>query len=245
MPDNDKLRDDPIVEALIEIRFAAPELQEVIVGRLSDIWRTDQKIRLPTGDIPEPVRAANPNLFHLPTIEIRNAEGINAVRIGGNVLALHFTAPYAGWEQIYPRIKTVIDAAFTAIPTIVITRLGLRYINIFTQARHYVKSVHGFTVSVKVDKEALKGPINLTFTTDPSTEHVCTTRLASREYLVGSVPNDAVAAVDLDVSTRPDYFSKSADAVKVWLDKAHTLEKQAFRLLLPDDLYKQLRSTPH
>jgi uncharacterized protein (TIGR04255 family) len=245
MAQNDKLRDDPIVEALVEIRFAVPELQEVVVGRLSDIWRQSRKNRLPTGDIPSPVRAANPNLLYLPTVEIRDADGINSVRLGGNTLGLHFTAPYAGWEVIYPKIGTVIDAVFGALPTIVIKRVGLRYVNIFTRARHYVDSVHSFAVMIKVRDTSLSGPISLSFTEPASAEHSCTTRLASRDFLVGQVPPDGVAAVDLDVATPPTYSNTSVDAIKLWIDQAHTFEKQAFRRLLPDDLYEKLRSTTH
>ena len=104
MSPSDKLRDDPIVEVILDVRFSASELQEVLVGRLSDIeiWRSLAKARLPAASLPEPLRAMNAALQFMPTIEIRGVTGIGAVRIGGNVLSLHFLHPYDGWDELVP-----------------------------------------------------------------------------------------------------------------------------------------------
>lgn len=244
MTSSDKLADPPIVEAVLEVRFTAPELEEVVVGRLSDLplWRGSHKTRLPPADIPAPIRAANPMLLHMPTVEIRNVGAINAVRIGSNVLTLHFYRPYAGWETIYPVLQDVIDAAFAGVPTLQVARLGLRYINVFTKSRHHVGSVSDLTLRVEVARSVLTEPINLTFTSD-SAQFTCTTRVASRPYLMGAFDGDASAAVDIDVTTPNGYSVALPQAVKTWIDEAHTREKQAFRRLLPDDLFLKLRST--
>ena len=243
MTSSDKLEDPPIVEAVLEVRFTAPELEEVVVGRLSDLsyWRAAHKTRLPPADIPAPVRAANPMLLHMPTVEIRNVVGLNAVRIGGNVLTLHFYRPYAGWETNYPILKNVVDAAFAAVPTLQINRLGLRYINVFTKSRHFVSSVSDLALRVEVARSVLTEPINLTFTSE-SAHYACTTRVASRPFLTGAMDGDASAAVGIDVGTPNGYSVASPESVKTWIDEAHTREKQAFRRLLPDDLYLKLRS---
>jgi uncharacterized protein (TIGR04255 family) len=243
MPATDKLRDDPIVEALLDVRFAAPELQEVVVGRLSDIhiWRAHPKTRLPFAAIPEPLRAINPNLLFTPTIEIRGVAGIAAVRIGGNVLNLHFVHPYDGWDKIFPRIRDVIDAIFQVVPTLVVSRLGLRYINVFTTSRHDVNSVHDLNVSLHVGDTTIAGPMNVVFSSANET-HTSQTRVASRDYLQGQLSKDAVAAADIDVSTPTQFSCSSAAEAKTWIDRAHDIEKQAFRRLLPDPLYNKLRS---
>jgi uncharacterized protein (TIGR04255 family) len=245
MPPTDKLRDDPIVEALLDVRFASPELSEIVVGRLSDIdlWHGLTKDRLPSASIPEPLRAINPNLQFMPTIEIRGAAGIGAVRIGGNVLGLHFVHPYGGWEDVFPRIERVMDAMFKAVPTLVISRLSLRYINVFTTSRHGVDSVYDLAVFLRVGETVIDGPINVTFATE-SGEHVSQTRLASRHFLQGQLANDATVAADIDVFTPSAFTCKSADAAKMWINLAHSEEKKLFRRLLPNDLYEKLRSPP-
>lgn len=243
MAADDELKDDPIVEAVLDIRFTASELQEVVVGRLSDIpqWRSAQKTRLPAADIPEPVRAANPNLLHLPTVEVKGLADIGVVRIGGNVITLHFMRRYAGWPKVFPTIQGVIESTFQVLPGIAVTRLGLRYVNLFTEARHHVSSVYSLAVKVAVAERALESDMNLTFQEAVSNDHSCTTRLISRAFLMGKIPDDTSAALDLEVFTPAKYSASMPDVVQKWVDDAHTIEKRSFRRLLPDDLYSKLR----
>jgi uncharacterized protein (TIGR04255 family) len=245
MPPTDKLRDDPIVEALLDVRFASPELSEIIVGRLSDIdiWRGLTKDRLPSASIPEPLRAINPVFQFMPTIEIRGVPGIGAVRIGGNVLSLHFVHPYDGWQNIFPRIEGVVDAMFKAVPALEISRLGLRYVNVFTTSRHGVNSVYDLSLFLRVGEAVIDGPINVTFLTESGGDHVSQTRLASRHFLQGQLANDATVAADIDVFTSNAFTCKSADSAKTWIGLAHTVEKSVFRRLLPDELYEKLRES--
>ena len=241
MAPNDKLKDDPIVEAVLELRFVTPDLQEVLIGKLSDmpLLRVAVKNRLPTADIPAIVRQANAAFFYMPTIEAKNVLGIATVRIGANVLSLHFVHPYAGWPEVYPRISAVIDEAFGAVPTLAVNRIGLKYVNVFTKARHHIDSVYDLAVSVEVAKVRLSDPITLVFTTE-APDYVCQTRVASKRFLMGSVPADTAAAADIDIATVEGYASTSADDVKKWIDYAHSAEKRAFRRLLPDNLYAKL-----
>lgn len=89
---SEKLRDDPIVEALLEIRFESSELPEVVVGRISDManWKSATKTPLPMSELPARMRLENPQLRYLPLLEIKAINNIGAVRIGSNVFSLHF-----------------------------------------------------------------------------------------------------------------------------------------------------------
>jgi uncharacterized protein (TIGR04255 family) len=242
----DKLKDDPIAEALIDIRFETKELYEVVLGRLSDmaIWQDQIKSRLPTADIPAPLRDANPQLRFLPSLEISEAENIR-VRIGANVLSIHFLAPYPGWEAVLPRVESVIDGLFRTLPKLTVTRLTLRYINAFTAQRHFVKSVSDLNLQATVAGMRIDGPINLAFSAiaEP-TIHVIT-RVISRQFFEGPAVPDATAVADVEVFTPVGYSESSSEAVKSWIDSAHSVEKQAFRRLLPDALYATLREPDH
>jgi hypothetical protein len=61
-----KLKVDAILEAVLDIRFEPdPSLvSEVIIGRFADVaeLRGFRQARLPTADIPAPMRRANPDL---------------------------------------------------------------------------------------------------------------------------------------------------------------------------------------
>lgn len=242
MTNTDKLQDDPIVETVLEIRFEAPDLREVVAGRLSVLpsLQAGTKIRLPTADIPEPIRTANPLLLYQPTIEVTGTGGIGKVRIGGNVLSLHFLHPYDGWENVFPRIAQVIDDVFEVFPALRITRIGLRYVNVFTRARHHVESAHDLAISVQIADAVLNQPFNVTFQSVSAPDHQVLTRVVSKEFLTGHVSADVAAAIDIDIFKDEAFGDSTPDAIKNWTDAAHTVEKQAFRRLLPDDLYSRL-----
>jgi uncharacterized protein (TIGR04255 family) len=242
-----KLKDAPIVEALLDLRFDPHELAEVVIGRLSEIpiWPNSTRIRLPTADIPAPLRAATPQLRFVPSLEIGEAGGVGKVRVGANVVSVHFPGHYKGWESVSPTMETVTDGLFRVLPNLVVQRLGLRYINVFTAERHFVQSVNDLTLRVTVAGTALDAPVNIIFSYDASPNHKVLTRIASRPFLQGKIPPDATVAVDIDVST-PDGFSDSSpQSIKAWIHDAHTFEKRAFRRLLPDALYEALLESSH
>jgi len=240
---NDKLTDDPIAEALLEYRFESADLAEIVIGRLSDIdvWRAGVKTRLPTADIPVPMREANGPLRHVPSLEIKGATGISAVRIGANVLSVHFLHPYAGWDEVFPLLLSTTVGLFKVLPSATVTRLGLRYINVFTEDRHHVNSVRNLALRIAVADRELDAPITMALFEQTSPRHGVTTRIASRMFMQGNVPPGATAAVDVDVGTPDGFADRSPDSINAWVDEAHTFEKAAFRKLLPDALYEALR----
>ncbi len=240
----DKLADDPIVEAILEIRFDAHELKEVVVGRLSDAphWRLASKTRLSTADIPEPIRTANAVLKFQPTIELTGLADIGKIRIGGNVISAHFLQPYAGWDEVvFPKLKELIGFVFRTFPSFEIERLGLRYVNVFTARRHFVSTVRDLAVEVRTGGAISSRPINLSISASLDETHSMQARIASRDFLQGDFPDDAGAAVDIDISTPTALRSWKEDDVADWVSRAHELEKSEFRRLLPDSLYERLR----
>jgi uncharacterized protein (TIGR04255 family) len=238
----DKLKDDPIAEALVDIRFETKELYEVVLGRLSDMpgWQSLLKSRLPAADIPAPLRDANPQLRYLPSLEISETPSVR-FRIGANVFSVHFLAPYPGWHEVLPRVEKVVDNLFRTLPTLTVTRLALRYINAFSEHRHFVKSVGDLNLEATVAGTRIDGPISLAFSSVAApTIHVIT-RVVSQEFFESAGPTEATVVADVDVFTPVGYSETSAGAVKTWVDSAHTVEKGAFRKLLPDALYTTLK----
>jgi len=242
----EKLKDDPIVEALLEIKFESGELDEVVTGRLSDIpfWKNSPKTRLGAADIPAAIRRADENLRFAPTVEVKGFASANYLaRIGSNVLSIHCTAPYIGWETFFPLVSRVVDELYVAVPNSRVLRLGLRYVNVFTSDRHGIKSVYDLALKIALAETHLDKPINLNFRTTPSDQHECMTRIASIEFLAGNLPPNPAAAVDIDVSSPVNFHADTANAVKGWIENAHTHEKQAFLNLLPEKLHLQLKRT--
>jgi uncharacterized protein (TIGR04255 family) len=239
----DKLKDDPIVEALLEVQFESPELAEVVVGRLSDLepWKTGRKVRLPIAELPSQIRAIDQQLRFQPTIEVQGSSGFGAVRVGGNVISLHILQPYPGWDKAFPRFCAAIDGMFAAIPGVVVKRLGLRYVNAFSGPRHQVGSVGDLAIALKVADKDVTRPINLTMLSTEAERFHVQTRIVAPQYLTGNIPKGTSAVVDIDVFTPYGFSSTSATSVCEWINEAHLAEKSAFRQLLPDKLYEELR----
>src|SRR2546426_10312114 len=94
-----KLKNDALVEALLEIRFDTPTIPEVLLGRLADhaAWKGFQQRRLPIAEIPAAIRQTDRNLRYSPLFELADPERNRLVRIGEHVLSYNQLRPYVGW----------------------------------------------------------------------------------------------------------------------------------------------------
>jgi len=234
-----KLKKDSIAEAICEVRFECQEsasIPEILVGKLTDFedWKSFQKIRLSVMDIPAPIRALNPDLRRQPVMELREEGGPKIVKIGANVLSLHRKAPYAGWERFRPEIYRFVEFLFGSFQDFRCTRLGIRYINIFTREDHGVESVKDLNYQVTLDGKELTSPQNINYQILKHDNHNILVRVASPEFVSGTQKDICSALVDLDVFTPDDWRGGDRDDAEKWIEDAHTYEKyEFFKLFTP------------
>lgn len=238
-----KLKHDAIVEALLEIRFDTPAVLEVLYGRLADLpsWRGFVQHRLPTADIPAPIRNLDPQLRFAPSFELREPNGQRSIRIGPQAVSYHRGAPYVGWDRFQPELFEVVDQLFAKAGGLTIHRLGLRYLNALTKGQHGLSGVSDLNMRLYVAEEQLVGALNVNFTKDVFPETKCTVRVATTEFVHGRLPQDTAAYVDVDVYTNDGFRTDEAAAVKQWIASAHQQEKRAFFGLLPPKIIEALR----
>src|SRR5215831_19443967 len=138
MPLPKKLKKDAILEAICELRFETGELDELVVGRLSENapWESFTRIRLPLSDFPPPLRKADANLRYQPLVELRDPNSPRLVKIGSNVISAHVMAPYCGWTAYRPHLYEVLNVLFKKFQ-VRLQRIGLRYINAITPRDHH------------------------------------------------------------------------------------------------------------
>ena len=100
-----KLKNDAIVEALLEVRFDMATMPEILFGQLADYerWKGFKQGRLPVYDIPAPLREADPNLRFQPVFELSSEQRF--VRVGPQVISYHRTMPYVGWDRFRPELE--------------------------------------------------------------------------------------------------------------------------------------------
>lgn len=242
-----KLRDDAIVEALLQVRFAAAgELPEVVLGRLSDFddGGDFRPTRLPLADIPTTVRRNDPNLNFQPLVELRGPNG-QVVRVGDNVMSAHVVGigMYPGWSVYQTQIERMLSDLFNKLKSVEIENISLRYINAIVAKRHHIASVHDLNLKVIVGDEQFRGPINLNFIEESGkgqSGHHVTTRIAHTSFVQGIIPPETVAVVDVEVSTLIGFRSRRIDEVLEWCESAHSLEKEAFFRLVPPQILPKL-----
>lgn len=232
-----KLKDDSITEALFEIRFESSDLDEVIVGRLSDFsgWEAYSKQRMPAADIPLPIRKMDAALRFQPLLELSPADKTRRVRIGAATISYHVVGRYIGWTEFSKELQTLTEHFCKAMRNTAATRLGLRYINTLTKARHGIAGVGDLKLQVRIDERSVGAPLNVNFTEQLSDEHMVTTRVATPEFVEGGIGKDATLLVDVDVFTLERVKCTDAAATLKWVGKAHDIEKESFFRLFPKE----------
>lgn len=230
------LKQDAIVESLLEVQFEHNQVGEVILGRLAaaDGWMDYQSSRLPYADLPQSIRDADPNLRFQPILQLQNASATEVVKIGSKVISLHRLGGYPGWDNFRERAKKLIEILLHAVPDIHITRIGLRYVNSLLPA-HGFDSFWDMNIDFKVDGErpAESVAANYRYSADDN----CTVQVAIAHpvYVNGPIVPGSVALVDVDVFTQKALGNATKEQLLHWLDNAHNIEKQAFFKLWPSD----------
>jgi uncharacterized protein (TIGR04255 family) len=242
-----KLKHDAITEAILEIRFDAPEgLPELFFARLCDTpeWKDFQQIRLPAYEIPASMRAMQTQLRFLPVLQLLDASDEAApriVRIGTQVLSYHRQRKYVGWEKFQPELELVVQNLFVAAPKVTISRLGLRYMNAFTAALHGIDAADALDLKASIADEPLRERMNLNYTRAVPGVGECAMRIATPDFVAGPLPDGTTVYVDVDVYTVGDVTEKSERDVKRWIVRAHEAEKDEFFHLLKPETIEALK----
>jgi uncharacterized protein (TIGR04255 family) len=239
-----RIEPDAIIEALFEVRFDAEStLVEVLVARLSEIpdWKGFAQRRLPAYDMPPAFRDSDPNLRFIPVFELAGTEPKRAVRVGSHVLSYHCPAPYLGWDAFRDELNVAIGGLFEKTEGLQIKRIGMRYINAFTPALHGLNSISDLDLKIDVSGDRLLNNVALTFATEIDAETRCQTVLATRQYVQGTVPTDAIAVLDIDVFTNPTFNAETQGAVRQWMEIAHSAQREAFFYMLQAATIQELR----
>lgn len=235
-----KLKQDTIAEAIVDFRFESSAAPEVVVGKLLDRFGGLGKAeRQFTADLPAAMRNSDPTMRVAPWYEIR-ASGNRVLRVGPYAATWHQVGTYSGWHNGFrSEIETLAKALVELVPSIVFSRLGLRYINAFVPARHFITGIHDLNLRIQIDGEQIVGPILFATAFEDGREHLAMVKIVSPTYAAGAPP-ETVALVDVDVFWEKPASEPSAKWVMAWTDRAHEFEKQCFFRLIPRGILDRL-----
>lgn len=121
----------PIIDALLEIRFSTKIHPNAVFGLIYNVLKDDfTKVdNLPILQLPDVVRATDPNLKFKPHYKISNSNFV--VQIGTDVLSISSFPKYVGWDDFSKMIFSVIEKVEEIKIINNVNRLGIRYINFF------------------------------------------------------------------------------------------------------------------
>ena len=240
----ERIDPDAIIEALVEFRFEHSELSELVLGRLLDmqLWENYTQMRLPTADIPQPIREMDANLRYQPIVELRKNDGNRVAKIGDHVISYHIIGPYPGWTAFRAEIETTLQTAMAKLKAPTFSRIGLRYINALRPDEHMVSGLAATNITIKVGDVALTESVNINYNRAFGENHIVTVKVATPDLVAGNVRAGYSLLCDIDVGSKAGTsIADYADAI-AWIEEAHTLEKTEFFAILPEDLTNKLRS---
>jgi uncharacterized protein (TIGR04255 family) len=242
-----KLKNDAIVEALVELRFDLPVegIPEISFIRLAEnpAWKGFQQRMMPVFYLPPQVRASDINLRYQPALELLAPDAQQTVRIGPQVLSYHRLAPYVGWEKFQAEVNGTVYWLFSQFPKTTVQRLGVRYMNALRGDVHRIKSVLDLDIELKVAGNRIEGNVNVNFTKTVDNDSACTVRIATPEFIQaqGKIPENTSVYVDVDVFTKEGFNTDSRETVLTWINDAHTSEKENFFRLLTEQTISELK----
>ena len=211
-------------------------------GRLADVaaWQGYEQRTLPAANIPTPMRLADENLRFQPVLELKQPNGPRAVRIGPRALSYHLVAPYTGWDDFKPELFAAVDELFRVAKGLVVRRLGLRYIDAFTQAKHNFRATD-LSAKVQVAGTAITEKFNLNFRRNFAVDTDGIIRVSTKEFVEGLLLPDMIVYTDIDIFTKDGYKATDTVEVKRWVVAAHDFEKTSFFELLTPAKVEELR----
>jgi uncharacterized protein (TIGR04255 family) len=235
-----KLNKCPIVESVLEFRFDSDVDREVVFPLLFSAISNDFQapIALPILQIPENVKAMDPNLKDQPCYRLLLKEDSNfSLQIGPRVIAFSFNQNYRGWDAFKDYSTTYFTKLRATNVIKKVTRLGFRVINFFDWDIYK----HGTEVSISLLGKEI-----------PYEETTLRTKFIDGNYqsIVNIINNAQLntpsgpktgSVIDIDTSliNCENFFQKAPE----YMDSAHAIEKKLFFNLLKDDLIESLEPT--
>ena len=125
-----RLKQNPLIEAVAEVRFTSSVPAETIVGLVYGEVRKDYGApqSLPILQVPSQLRDADAQLRYQSCYRFEGKG--HDILLGPRNLALS-THPYVDWSSAEPTLKDLLDKLHNLNLFDVIERIGLRYVNLF------------------------------------------------------------------------------------------------------------------
>jgi len=228
-----RLRKDPILEALCEIRFSGNGalgslLPGLLLPKLRELFPNFEK--LPASSIPEQIRSTDPNLQYVHLYRLAGPSGM--VLIGDRVLSVAVGGSYPGWGNFRPLAMTVFGAALETGLLGGLDRLSVKYVNVLQTNEPQPISKLAQTVVVLGEAKIQDEPLQLRVEFKAN-DHVTVVQLAN-PATIDRPGLPSVKGCVIDIDTIRMLSSNVSNDLGPLLDAAHDEEKRIFYTLLSE-----------
>lgn len=228
----------PIKECVFEIRYSSKYPADAIFGivysAITMLFGNANAQALPIVQIPEALRAKDPNLKYQP-LHVLTKDNLN-LRIGPRSITFGNAEPYVGWEEWSTFFDNILSKIRETRTIDKVERIGLRYINVF-DAQIFDK------IKLKIDiadRSLLDEPTNIR-TEIVDEELIKILQVANNSQITIGTESRSGSVIDIDciynISEDSDEFFETYNDL---VGKAHLKEKELFFSLLQESFLKTL-----
>jgi len=226
-----KITPCPIVDSVLELRFATSFPHDAIFGIVYNAFKTQypKYESLPILQLPEPVRKADPNLKFKPYYRLSNDKFV--IQIGADVTTISSYPEYSGWDVFKQEISTFFNTIKALSIIEDVSRIGIRVINFFPKADIFQEAKISLTIS---DEPIISQKTLLT--TEYAYEHnIKSTLNISNDAMINLVKGSII-----DIDTFCEYNKEfNVSNILTEIETIHIKEKTLFFSLLKDDFLKK------
>lgn len=235
-----RLRKEPLLEALWEIRFTSDResVAEVLPGLIYNAMSAEYpKIeRLPAANLPSAVVQQDATLRYVPTVRLEGNPF--SIQIGEHVVSLSCRRPYSGWKEFESKIFGLAEMLRSTNLISRPERFSLKYTDVISLSEP--PSLNPLEVTLKLEAyELTSNPVKLrTELRENGFIHIVQIASPAQVALPTGERFEGVL-VDIDTIYQREHGDFWSD-FRSLLDRAHNLNKILFFRLLTEKTIAQL-----
>lgn len=224
------LEREPLVEAIFEIRFAgSPQLADLLPGLLFGKFDPKPKShRQPAADIPQPIRASDPNLTFAAVTRLE-LERFN-IMIGDRNVIVGCKLPYPKWAVFKEQILKLTNLVAELGLTNEVERFSIKYVNLIS-APNFTEQIAKVDIALRIGAlEVLDNHMNLqVHHHENDIVHIITVISgASAKLPNGKTAQGIVVDVDSIRNIKPMAFGKFVEGLESELETLRQANKAKF-----------------
>lgn len=225
-----KLRKEPLVDAVFEVRFsslvpASSVLTGLFFAQLSGEDRTIE--RLPASEFPSQIRELNGHLRYQPLLKLQ--WGGFLVLVGDAHFGLACKLPYPGWKTFKPKILDAIKVLKAANIVEKIERYSLKYVDVI-DGKDLSEQIGRVNVDLNIGTYGLRSdPFNISIeVTRDDYIHLVKIAAPATVSLEGRTRNGVLVEVDSIRNEATSGLEKFEQELPERLEAIHTSNKKMF-----------------